>query len=166
MTRFTAQLQKIDFDLKGYLNAMDAKMEETTKQAARSWLRTALDIVPTWSKASRATFEKLANEVGFSVTYGPQLSDKDRTSLGLATSQGGLDIDRNSHYHFFYITELRYLEYNEFNNAVPGPPPQPFGHLRNPTPYHFLEAGRRDFESFSKSVKLPDPSLFISGRPI
>lgn len=163
---FTTQLQLIDFDLAGYLNVLDAKMEEVTKQAARSWLRTTLDIIPTWSKASRATFEKLAREVGFTVTYGPQRSEKDRTALGLATSQGGLDIDKDTHYRFFYITDLRYLEYNEFNSAVPGPPPQPFGQLRNPTPYNFLEAGRRDFESFAKTVKLPDPTLFISGRPI
>lgn len=164
--RFTAKLQKIDFDLKGYLGAMDAKLEETTKQAARSWLRTALDIIPTWSKASRATFEALAGEVGYTVTYGPLIAKKDRSGLGRRTGRGGLDIDPNSHYHFFYETDLRYLEYNEFNAATPGPPPQPYGQLRNPTPYRFLEAGRRDFESFAASVKLPDPSLFISGKPI
>lgn len=164
--RFTTQLQVIDFDLKSYLRAFDAKLEETTKQAARSWLRTVLDIVPTWSKASRATFEALAREVGFSVTFGPLIARKDRTSLGLSTGRGGLEIEADSHYRFFYETDLRYLEYNEFNNATPGPPPQPFGELRNPTPYRFLEAGQRDFESFVKTVKLPDPALFISGRPI
>lgn len=160
------QLQIIDFDLQGYLGALDAKMEEVTKQAARSWVRTALDIIPTWSKASRATFEALAEEVGASVSYGPLIAKKDRSSLGRRTSSGGLDIDKSSHYRFFYTTDLRYLEYNEFNNAVPGPPPQPFGQLRNPTPYRFLEAGRKDFESFARTVKLPNPALFISGRRI
>ena len=159
-------LQIIDFDLAGYLKAMDAKMTEETKQAARSWLRTALDIIPTWSGASRATFEALAQEVGFRVAYGPQISNKNRKPLGRSTGRGGIDIDANSHYHFFYETDLRYLEYNEFNNAVPGPPPQPYGQLRNPTPYRFLEAGKNDFESFARTVKLPNPSLFISGRRI
>ncbi|MCI0559258.1 MAG: hypothetical protein MN733_12245 [Nitrososphaera sp.] len=164
--RFVTQLQLIDFDLQGYLGALDAKMEETTKQAAQSWLRTVLDIIPTWSKASRATFEALAREVGFSVTYGPLIAKKDRTSLGLSTGRGGLDIQRHVGYFFFYETDLRYLEYNQFNNAVPGPPPQPFGQLRNPTPYRFIEAGQNDFQSFAKAVKLPNPALFISGRPI
>ena len=163
--RFTAQLQRIDFDLRGYLGALDAKMEEVTKEAARSWLRTVLDIIPTWSRASRATFEALAREVGFNVTYGPLIARKDRTSLGRSTGSGGIET-RGDGYFFTYETDLRYLEYNEFNAATPGPPPQPFGTLRNPTPYNFLEAGRNDFESFTRTVRLPDPSLFISGRPI
>ena len=163
--RFTAKLQKIDFDLKGYLGAMDAKMEEVTKQAARSWLRTVLDISPTWSKASRATFEALARDVGFNVTYGPLVARRDRTGLGLRSGRGGYERTADGHY-FTYETDLAYLEYNEFNSAVPGPPPRPFGQLRNPTPYRFLEAGENDFRSFARTVKLPDPSLFISGRPI
>lgn len=163
---FQMNLKVIDFDLKGYLSAMDRKLEEETKRAAKSWLRTVLDIIPTWSKASRATFEALAREVGFNVTYGPLIAKKDRTSLGRRTGRGGLDIDANSHYMFFYETDLRYLEYNEFNRATPGPPPQPYGQLRNPTPYNFLQAGQRDFESFANTVKLPDPTLFISGRKI
>lgn len=166
MARFVMQLQKIDFDLRGYQNVLDARLQELTKQAARSWLRTVLDIIPTWSKASRATFEALAREVGFSVTYGPLIARKDRTALGRRTGRGGLEFDRSRGYFFTYETDLRYLEYNEFNNAVPGPPPQPFGQLRNPTPYRFLEAGGKDFESFARTVKLPDPSFFISGRPI
>jgi hypothetical protein len=163
---FKMDLQIIDFDMKSYLSALDAKMEEVTKQAAKSWLRTVLDIIPTWSKASRATFEALAREVGASVTYGPLIAKKDRTSLGRRTGRGGLDIDQNNHYRFYYETDLQYLEYNEFNSATPGPPPQPYGRLRNPTPYNFLEAGRRDFESFAATVKLPNPALFISGRRI
>lgn len=162
---FNAQLQEIVFDLTGYKRELQNHMEETTKDAARSWLRTVLDIVPTWSRASRATFEALANEVGFNVTYGPILSREDRLTLGLSTSRGGLEFQTAS-YHFFYETDLRYLEYNEFNNATPGLPPQPFGTLRNPTPYRFLEAGMRDFESFQADVKLPSPLGFITGRPI
>jgi len=163
--KFTTKLYKIDFDLKSYEAALDKKMEEVTKQAARSWLSTVLTIIPTWSKASRATFEALANEVGFSVTYGPLVARKDRTSLGRSTGGGG--IERTAEGWFFtYETSLAYLEYNEFNNASPGPPPQPYGKLRNQTPYNFLEAGRNDFKSFAKTVKLPDPTLFISGKPI
>lgn len=163
--KFTAQLQHIDFDLKSYLRVFDQAMEEMTKEAARSWLRTVLDIIPTWSGASRATFEALAKDIGTNVSYGPIVAKKNRVGLGRNAGKGGINVN-GTKYSFYYETDLRYLEYNEFNTATPGPPPQPFGQLRNPTPYHFLEAGKNDFESFKQNVKLPDPSLFISGSPI
>lgn len=159
-------LQKIDFDLKSYRGALDAQMREVTRQAARSWLRTVLDIIPTWSKASRATFEALAKEIGFTITYGPLIARKDRSALGRATGRGKLEFNEGLDYFFVYETDLRYLEYNEFNSATPGPPPQPFGELKNPTPYRFLEAGENDFRSFARIIKLPDPALFISGKKI
>lgn len=141
-------------------------MEEKTKEAARSWLTTVLVIIPTWSRASRATFEALAREVGFTVTYGPQLSSKDRRSLGLDNSAGGLRINKLESYKFFYETSLRYLAYNEENFATPGPPPQPFGELTNPTPYNFVDAGKNDFESFAKQIRLPSPIEFIKAQKL
>lgn len=162
---FTTQLQTIDFDLKSYQNVLDQRMQELTKEAGRSWLNTVLSIVPTWSRASRATFEKLAKEVGEQVTFGPLAAKKDRTNLGQSNSDGGVEFKGNE-YHFFYETTLRYLEYNEFNAASPGAPPKPYGQLINPTPYNFLEAGANNFRSFAANIKLPDVSLFISGKPI
>lgn len=163
--KFTTQLQKIDFDLKGYLKVLDASMEEHTQRAARSWLYTVLQIIPTWSGASRATFEALGSSVGFTVTYGPQRARLNREYLGRMASRGGVE-KQGSQTYFYYETDLRYLEYNEFNRATPGAPPRPYGYLRNPTPYRFLEAGAKDFKSYVKTVRLPNPSLFISGRPI
>jgi len=159
--RFTTDLYAIDFDLTGYKQALHNFMVETTKEAARSWLRTVLVIIPTWSRASRATFEALANEVGFHVTYGPIKSKKDRLLLGMSTGEGGLQIVRNKTYYFYYKTSLRYLQYNEMNVAVPGPYPQPYGELLHDTPYRFREAGRNDFRSFANSILLPSPKEFI-----
>jgi hypothetical protein len=104
--------------------------------------------------------------VGFNITYGPQLSRKDRLILGLTTGRGGLRITKLKEYKFFYETDLRYLAYNESNRAVAGPPPRPFGVLTNPTPYKFQEAGKADFLSRSAQVQLPSPLRFIKGKKI
>jgi hypothetical protein len=166
--RFTSQANLIQFDLRGYRNVVDKEMTETTKEAARSWLRTVLSIVPTWSRASRATFNELAEAVGFTLTFGPVLSRKDRLSLGLQTSRGGIETDNRTFWKFFYETDLRYLAYNELNRVIFGQAPNVFSRtgLTNPTPYKFQEAGIADFNSFSEGVRLPDPTLFIKPRRI
>lgn len=165
--KFQTQINLISLDLKGYQDAVDAEMKKQIIEAARSWLRTVLMIIPTWSRASRATFTELANAVGFTLTFGPQLSRKDRTSLGRATGRGGLDLKPTS-WHFFYETDLQYLAYNEFNRVIFGEAPNVFSRtgLRNPTPYRFQEAGKADFESFAQNVRLPNPMAFIKGRRI
>lgn len=166
--RFRSQVRLIDFDLRGYRQQLDARMTEIVKEAARSWLRTVLVIIPTWSRASRATFNELAEAVGFNLTFGPIRSREDRLSLGLSTGKGGLDIKPGRSWHFFYETSLRYLAYNEFNRVVFGRAPNVFSRsgLTNPTPYRFQEAGARDFQSFSEQILLPSPIEFIRGRRI
>jgi len=142
-------------------------MTQVTKDAAISWLTVVLAIIPTWSRASRATFNELAEAVGFPLTFGPVRSRKDRLNLGLSTSRGGLDTTSTS-WHFFYETDLRYLEYNEFNKVIFGEAPNVFSRsgLINPTPYNFQEAGLADFKSFAAGVRLPNPFLFISPKLI
>ena len=165
--KFKASIKLIDLDIRAYKKELDAHMTETVRGAARSWLRTVLTIIPTWSRASRATFEELANKVGFNITYGPIQSKKDRLVLGLSTGKGGLDLKRTS-WHFFYETDLRYLAYNELNRVVFGRAPNVFSRsgLTNPTPYRFQEAGAEDFKSLSQNVLLPNPFDFIKGRKI
>lgn len=163
--RFRAQVSLVEFDRNGYLKELDDRMRENVMEAARSWLRTVLVIIPTWSRASRATFAELANAVGYAVTYGPIRSKKDRLILGLQTGRGGVDFKKGS-WHFFYETDLRYLAYNEFNRVIVGQAPNVFKGLINPTPYKFQEAGRADFESFSKNIKLPNPIEFIRPKRI
>ena len=161
--RWRKKLVLAEFDRKAYMAALKKDMTAKIREGGRVWLRTVLVIIPTWSRASRATFEALAQAVGFNITYGPQKSRKDRLILGLQTGRGGLEIKRTS-WHFFYETDLRYLAYNELNSAIPGPPPQPFGQLFNPTPYRFQDAGRVAFEQFADTVRLPNPGDFIKPK--
>jgi hypothetical protein len=140
-------------------------MTETVKEAARSWLRTVTAIVPVWSRASRATFSELANAVGFNIQYGPY-SGPDRLLTGLQAGRGGLLITKKKAWLFYYETDLRWLVWNNFNNAVAGDGSGIFSRLRQPTPYRFEVAGKADFESFAKTVKLPNPRKFIKRKKI
>lgn len=165
--KWRADLFEIAFDKTAYNSALKKEMTDTIREAGRKWLARVLVIIPTWSRASRATFESLAQAVGFNIQYGPQKSKEDRLVLGLQTGRGGLDITKNS-WHFFYETDLKYLAYNEYNHVVYGTAPNVFRRagLINPTPYHFQEAGLATFEAFAKTVQLPNPILFIKPKKI
>jgi len=161
--KFIPKFRAPSLDIGGYKRHLSDYMEDWLKQAGREWLQaTVLAIIPTWSKASRATFQKLARELGTGIPYGPQLSRKDRESLGLSTGSGsGLELDpENSRWHFKYHSTLRYLAYNEYNRAVKGTNNVFYG-LRTPTPYHFQEKGVAAFEHFTRYTELPNPFKFI-----
>ncbi len=162
--KWTPKFVAPKLDLAAYKTELNRRMQDWIIQAAQAWLNaTVISIIPTWSKASRATFQALAREVRMTIPYGAQRSYKDRESLGLSTGKGGLDIKPAAfRWHFWYGTSLRYLAYNEYNKAVKGDgPPAPFGELRHPTPYHFQEAGKKEFDTFSKYTKLPNPYKFL-----
>lgn len=159
--KWKANLWEINFKVGQYIQHLQEEMQQTTKEAARSWLQTVLVPIPTWSSASRATFKKLAEAVDFQVTFGP-LQTRDRSRLGERLSDGGVDF-REESWHFYYETNLRYLAYNDVNVAVRGKGGV-FSGLTNPTPYHFQSRGQEDFKSFSKLVKLPSPLKFIAKR--
>ena len=153
-------LHEIDMGLPKYKKAFDAYMTEKIRDAARSWLRTVLIIIPTWSKASRATFEDLADRVGSDVTYGPLRAPEDREGLGRSHGDGGLRVLPLKTYAFWYSTSLKHLMFNEFNRATIGRGGVIWG-LINPTPYKFLDAGRADFRSYARGMKLPSPLQFL-----
>jgi hypothetical protein len=163
--RFIVNFRAFDLDLQAYKAHLHQYMEDWLKQAGREWLNaTVLAVIPTWSKASRATFQKLASELGTIIPYGPRLSRKDRESLGLSTGAGsGLELAPGSYrYHFKYHSTLRYLAYNEYNRVVYGAP-NVFSRkgLIHPTPYNFQEKGRVAFEAFCQFTELPDPRKFM-----
>jgi len=130
--RFRAKVELIMFQKKQFRKIYLNALENVNERAGQAWIAEAIDNtpIPTWSGASRATFEKLASELGTSVMYGPQRSYKDRRALGRSTSAGSgvvRKMDGNNVYiGFAYETDLRYLAYNEYNRAVPGPEPQPW----------------------------------------
>lgn len=157
--KFKPKFVGLELNLAAYQRHLDEYMTDWLKQAGTLWLQaTVISIIPTWSRASRATFEKLARELGTSIPYGPLKSRKDRTDLGRRTgSESGLVLEPSRHrWHFKYHSTLRYLAYNEYNHAVPGEGGV-FHGLIHPTPYNFQEAGRREFEDFARFTQLPDP---------
>jgi hypothetical protein len=153
MAGWKANLKGLYLPLPIIKGAIDRRVLNSTKEGARVWLTTVLAIVPTWSGASRATFEALAQAVGFTVTYGPITAFKDRRALGQGAGHGGLEKTPGG-YSFYYRTDLRYLIFNEANVATVGVAGV-FKGLINPTPYKFFEAGERAFKAYSKTVRLP-----------
>jgi hypothetical protein len=169
--KWKENFKSITINMDGYKAELNRQMEDWVKQAAQAWLlATVISIIPTWSKASRATFQALARDVGTSIPYGPLRSLKDRESLGLATGEGGI-VSKPAKYrwHFYYHSTLRYLAYNEYNKAVWGPkPPNPFSRsgLRSKTPYHFQEAGQKEFDEFTRFTQLPNPFSFLKREKV
>jgi len=161
----TTKFKPLKLDEKAYKRALRAFFKQKIKEAVRVYLSaTVLAIIPTWSGASRATFEKLAHDAGTSIPYGPQRSIKDRKPLGRNTSAGsGIHMNpATGKWSFSYKTQLRYLEYNEYNRATKGFPPQPFSDKVRFTPYGFQASGAAAVTSFMKKVKLPDPTKFMA----
>ena len=168
--KFKVKFHAVTLDLGAYKAELNSYMEEWLKQAGREWLNaTVMAVIPTWSKASRATFQKLANELGTSVSYGPLKSLKDRESLGLAAGSGsGVELNpSNQQWHFKYHSDLNYLTYNEYNKAVYGQGGV-FSRsgLRHPTPYNFQEKGLKAFEDFTRFTELPSPFKFLKKSAI
>ncbi len=161
--RFTANLKLPTLDIAAYRRVLNPYMEEVLKISGRIWLGAFIElIIPHWSGASRATFEKLAREFGTTIPYGQQQSWSDRKALGRATSQAsGLVLEPNSlRWHFVYESTLYHLAYNEYNVAVVGQGGVRWG-LIHPTPYHFQKAGMEAFANFARKVTLPNPLPYI-----
>lgn len=166
--RFQTEFYKITFDRSAYLRKMLKALREFNERAGQVWIDVAVNKtpIPTWSGASRATFQKLASELGTSVPIGPIRAAKDRTSLGRSTSSGSgvIENPKEGFVGFKYATNLRYLAYNEYNKAVAGPPPQPFSNKVRFTPYNFQVKANEAWKKAAKNAKLPDPFRFIGKR--
>jgi hypothetical protein len=165
--RFVHEANEIVFDKQAWMAELDRHLVEATKEGARKWLRTVLIIIPVWSEASHATFNELAEAVGFPISLGNSVSQfGDRRLLGYQTGRGGLDLKgrKQGNFYFFYETDLRYLAWNEYNKAVRGDGSGVWGRLRNPGPYKFQEAGANEFLSFAENVRLPSPMKFIKPK--
>lgn len=146
--------QGLKLNLRSLLGSMDAKMELATREAARIWLRKAIEGVPTWSGASRATFEQLADSVGERVPINIAPNAPNRTSLGRLHGRGGVERDGKNRWRFFYENNLRYLEANETRQVGVGEAGVKWG-LIEPTPYQFREAALQAVNAYAKTVTLP-----------
>ncbi|MHC4301382.1 MAG: hypothetical protein ACYS7Y_29290 [Planctomycetota bacterium] len=110
--KFKADFRRLDFRLNDYLKVMLEAMRKINEKAGHAWINEAVNNtpIPTWSGASRATFQKLASELGTTVPIGP-LRTKSRIALGKAESAGSGVVEDASvaFVGFVYQTGLRYL---------------------------------------------------------
>jgi hypothetical protein len=148
---------RLKYNTKAAITELNKYTSEFVRIGGIKWIEaTVIAIIPTWSGASRATFKKLASDLGTSVPIGPQRSKKNRQSLGENNSQGsGFFTGSNGQHYFVYRTQLRYLIYNEFNRATKGPPPQPFSDNVRNTPYHFQDKGDQAWKEYARSFDPP-----------
>jgi hypothetical protein len=165
--KFKAEFYTMHIDMGVYGKAMLKALREYNERAGQAWIHTAVNKtpIPTWSGASRATFQKLAAELGTSVPIGP-LRTKSRVSLGKSTSGGSKVIENKSYVGFQYSTSLRYLAYNEYNAAKAGTPPAPFSNNVRFTPYGFQDRARSAWEGVAKTAKLPNPYRYLNKRKL
>lgn len=155
---------KLRYNRDAAVTELNQYVKEFVRIGGIKWLdATVIAIIPTWSKASRATFQKLAQDLGTSIPYGPLRSKKDREDLGLRNSDGsGFFTNAFGEHYFVYTTQLRYLIYNEFNRAMKGTPPQPFSDNVRNTPYKFQDAGDKAWQAYVKTIKIPKVWKHIS----
>ena len=148
--KFRAKLNFLKLD-PNQKPAIDQYAKDVIEQAARIWVRTALDIIPTWSGASRATLQALATAVDEHVSIDVRGDAPNRIALGRLHSSGGITKVELGHYEFYYETSLRYLIANENQNVKPGTNGLR-GSLITPTPYQFREAGNRAVKAYLDQV--------------
>lgn len=165
--RFITEFYSFKLDLQTYKKVVLNILRKMNEKAGQAWIDTAVNRtpIPTWSGASRATFQKLAKELGTSVPIGIIKARKSRVSLGKANSNSGVLVDRKRFFvGFIYSTTLRYLQYNEYNKAIAGPPPRPFSNNVRFTPYNFQGKAEKVWKQEAKQAKLPDPYRYLIKR--
>ena len=166
--KFTTKFYAASLDMKRYRRALLKHLVKWNMKAGQAWVNAAVNTtpIPTWSGASRATFQKLANELGTTVPIGPIRSRNSRVSLGQSTSAGsGVVINKQLPYvGFVYKTSLRYLHYNNYNKATQGRPPRPFSNNVRFTPYRFHTRAKQAWEKVASKYQPIDPSRYLKKR--
>lgn len=115
------------------------------KECTKVWVKTAENIIPSWSGMSRGTLVKLGAQVGVNISLFvdsgalPPKGPGDRSKLGEQQSQGRLVIERGR-YGFVYASNVFHLAVNENADATI------YGfRLRQPGPYQFRQAADNAF---------------------
>jgi hypothetical protein len=163
--KFTGQFSMPRIEVAAYRNTLDRHMSDMIAQALMVWLEAVLAEIPVWSGASRATFVKLARQIGYDLPVAPAAVEAahglftermDRTWTGEAQSEGKVTADKEKgEYTFAYSTTLPWLIWNEYHNANVEPDPTLFYRLLQPGPYNFQVVGARAFLRFADKVNLP-----------
>ena len=167
MFRIQATLRAPVIRLGEYKNAFGNAAEGNITQAAFVWVSTAVALIPVWSGASRATFAKLARAISFSFDNRPVSTAPDRRSRGESESEGDVIFDRASgNFLFRYATDLKWLVFNEENDANQGGDPDVFFRLLNPGPYNFVDTANDAARPVLQDFVPPRVEAFITVRRV
>jgi len=148
------RIRRLKTNILAFLGNLDATSEKAARQAGKIWVETAITQVPSWSGASLATFQHLANAVGVTVPILVEQNAPDRVALGRLNSRGGLERLGKGKWRFYYENNLRYLSANETRTVGVGEFGVKWG-LVEPTPYDFRAAANAAAERFLRNVELP-----------
>jgi hypothetical protein len=160
--KFTYSFRRPELNFERFKKELDTHMKEMLASGLVAWLNVVTAEVPVWSGASRATFLKIAGEIGFPVDVSGGNAPEDRTGIGQAASKGKLVADiTTGEYTFLYSTSLPWLIWNEYHNANIDPDPTLFYKLKKPGPYEFQAKGAAAFIHETRQIGLPKVAPFI-----
>ncbi len=142
--QFTGSLAIPRLDAEAVKAALDQAAKTAIRGMLQEFISVALDNIPNWSGASRATFNQLAGQVGISTG-----ASGGGVSVGEADSGGELILGDNGIYQFTYTTHLSWLVWNEFQNANENPDPGKW-----PPPATLIHPGPYKSQAFGVSVAL------------
>lgn len=147
MFKFTLQLKKIKFNKAQYSKTLTEALEAQVRQAARAFLRAALEKVPTYTGMARGSLIPLGRFLNVSIpielTFDKKHGHEDRTALGEQAGRKAFNFSSGNKTKFTFSFELKVLHYliNEgTKDAIPN--------LRNPTPWLSLDAGLEAFYGY------------------
>ena len=156
-------------ELAGDLNTrvLDAWVRQEIRNAATIWMDAALQIIPSWSGASRATLEALGDAINYPrpIFIGTAAGAPLRTALGRLNSSGGVRKYQKGTYEFYYRTTLQYLGANETMTVAPGTHGLR-GAMRTPTPFMFRAAGDAMASFYVSQLELPYFAQGLIGKRI
>jgi len=140
--RIVGSFALLSFQIGAARKALNDELNDIMMQATRAWVRTVVSIVPTWSGASQASIQPIANLVGVPVFSTPVAGAPDRRD----TSKGQAELSLEGPRKFFrWNTSVFHFIYNENNNAnLVG------FHLRNPGPYRSQRRAKTAFDTVVK----------------
>lgn len=170
--KFTHSFRSPRIDVERYRTELDKRMREAVAQAVMEWLDAVLLEIPVWSGASRATFVKLAAQIGMGVPIaagnsGSLVNRLDRRGEGVAQSTGTVEYDKDrGRYAFVYGTTLPWLIWNEYHNANSDPDPTLFYRVLKEGPYGFQAKGEEAFKRYAETVELPRVAPYVKPTPV
>ena len=167
MIKLKASLHSLKLDLRKYRAELERRAADNISRSAFEWVNTAIDIIPSWSGASRATLMSLAEEIGVPVPIEIQPGAPNRVSLGKSKSESDINLAADDgRFTFSYSTDLDHLVYNEFNNANVSPDPGLYSRLRTPGPYGFSDAAKTVAIDVLSQFRPPDLATFVTPRTV